>query len=169
VNTLTRILVAAAAGLAPAIALPLAAGQVPGATARFAELQNTLRRTHASGDTAAYLETSRTLHGFLNGSALATLQLMSAENLAGKQDDALRSFAQFVAMGQTNDDALRAEKFNALRTTPRFQAIYGDMAANTSIISNTSEVFHLNPSVPIPEDIDFDPAAKRFYNSSVLG
>ena len=142
---------------------------MPGATARFAELQDTLRRTHASGDTAAYLETSRTLHEFLNGSALATLQLMSAENLAGKQDDALRSFAQFVAMGQTNDDALRAEKFNALRTTPRYQAIYGDMAANTSIISIASEVFRLNPSVRVPEDIDYDPAAKRFYISSVLG
>jgi hypothetical protein len=50
VNTLTRILVAAAAGLAPAIAMPLEAEHVPSATARFAELQDTLRRTHASGD-----------------------------------------------------------------------------------------------------------------------
>jgi hypothetical protein len=169
VNTLTRILLAAAAGLASSIAIPLEAGQVPSATAQFAELQDTLRRTHASGDTAAYLETSRTLHRFLNGSPSATLQLMSAESLAAKQDDALRSFAQFVAMGQANDAALRGEKFNALRTNPRYLAIEGDMAANTSIISSASEVFRLNPSVPIPEDIDYDPAAKRFYISSVLG
>jgi hypothetical protein len=169
VNALTRILLAAAAGFAPAIAIPSDAPQAPNAAAQLDQMQDTLRRTHGSGDTTSYLGTAQSMYSFLNGSPRATLQLMSAESVAGRQDDALRSFAQFVAMGQANDEALRAAQFEPLRTLPKFQAIQRDMAANTSSMSHAAEVFRLNPSVPIPEDIDYDPATKRFYISSVLG
>jgi hypothetical protein len=179
VNALTRILLAAAAGIAaagfaavgiaPAVAVPSDAQQAASAAAQLGQLQETLRRTHSSGDTVSYLSAAQSMHSFLNGSPRATLQLMSAESVAGKQDDALRSFAQFVAMGQANDEALRAPQFDPLRALPKFQAIQRDMAANTSSMSNAAEVFRLNPSVPVPEDIDYDSATKRFYISSVLG
>jgi hypothetical protein len=169
VNALTWIFVVAAMGMAPAIAFPSDAQQAPSAATQLDQLRGTLRRAHTSGDTVSYLGTAQTLYSFLNGSPRATLQLMSAESFAGKQDDALYSFAQFVAMGQSNDEALRAAQFDPLRTLPRFQVIQRDMAANTSSVSNAVEVFRLKSSVPVPEDIDYDPAAKRFYLSSVLG
>jgi hypothetical protein len=169
VNALTWIFLVAAMGMAPAIAFPSDAQQAPSAATQLDQLRGTLRRAHTSGDTVSYLGTAQTLYSFLNGSPRATLQLMSAESFAGKQDDALYSFAQFVAMGQSNDEALRAAQFDPLRTLPRFQVIQRDMAANTSSVSNAVEVFRLKSSVPVPEDIDYDPAAKRFYLSSVLG
>jgi hypothetical protein len=169
VNTLTRVLMAAAVGIASMIAIPSDAQQTPSAGTQLDQLRATLRRAHTSGDTVSYLSNAQTMYSFLNGSPRATLQLMSAESFAGKQDDALYSFAQFVAMGQSNDDALRSAQFDPLRTLPKFQAIQRDMAANTSSVSNAAEVFRLKSSVPIPEDIDYDPAAKRFYISSVLG
>jgi hypothetical protein len=155
--------------MAPVAVIPLDAQQAPSAAAQLGHLRDTLRRAHTSGDTVSYLGAAETMYSFLNGSPRATLQLMSAESFAGKQDDALYSFAQFVAMGQANDEALRAAQFDPLRTLPRFQAIQRDMAANTSSVSNAAEVFRLKSSVPLPEDIDYDPAAKRFYISSVLG
>jgi hypothetical protein len=169
VNALTRIFLVAAMGMAPAIAFPSDAQQAPSAAAQLDQLRGTLRRAHTSGDTVSYLGTAQTMYSFLNGSPRATLQLMSAESFAGKQDDALYSFAQFVAMGQANDEALRSAQFDPLRTLPKFQAIQRDMSANTSSVSNAVVVFRLKSSVPVPEDIDYDPAVKRFYLSSVLG
>ena len=168
-NALTRIFLVAAMGMAPAIAFPSDAQQAPSAAAQLDQLRGTLRRAHTSGDTVSYLGTAQTMYSFLNGSPRATLQLMSAESFAGKQDDALYSFAQFVAMGQANDEALRSAQFDPLRTLPKFQAIQRDMSANTSSVSNAAVFFGLKSSVPVPEDIDYDPAVKRFYLSSVLG
>ena len=168
-NALTWIFLVAAMGMAPAIALPSDAQQASSAAAQLDQLRSTLRRAHTSGDTVSYLGTAQTMYSFLNGSPRAMLQLMSAESFAGKQDDALYSFAQFVIMGQANDEALRAAQFDPLRTLPKFQAILRDMAANTSSVSNAVQVFRLKSSVPVPEDIDYDPAAKRFYLSSVMG
>ena len=168
-NTLTRILAAAVIGTSSVAAIPPDAQPALNAAAQLDQLRGSLRRAHTSGDTVSYLGTAETMYSFLNGSPRATLQLMSAESFAGKQDDALYSFAQFVAMGQSNDEALRGAQFDPLRTLPRFQAIQRDMAANTSSVSNAAEVFRLKSSVPVPEDIDYDPAAKRFYISSVLG
>jgi hypothetical protein len=169
VNALTLIFLVAAMGMAPPIAFPSDAQQAPSAAVQLDQLRGTLRRAHTSGDTVSYLGTAQTMYSFLNGSPRATLQLMSAESFAGEQDDALYSFAQFVTMGQANDEALRAAQFDPLRMLPKFQAIQRDMAANTSSVSNAVQAFRLKSSVPVPEDIDYDPAAKRFYLSSVMG
>ena len=154
--------------MASLAAIPQDAPPAPSAAAQLDQLRGTMRRAHTSGDAASYLGAAQTLYSFLNGSPRATLQLMSAESFAGEQDDALYSFAQFVAMGQANEEALRAAQFDPLRTLPKFQALQRNMAANASSVSNAAEVFRLK-SVPVPEDIDYDPAAKRFYISSVLG
>jgi hypothetical protein len=108
------------------------------------------------------------MYSFLNGSPRATLQLMSAETTVGRTEDALHSFAQFVAMGQADKDALEAKSFDPLRGLPAYQSLYAGMAANGPITSTATEAFRLGSSVLIPEDIDYDPAAKRFYISTVL-
>ena len=154
-NALTRMLAGAVAAIFPAA---LFAQSAPAAAAidQFALLQGELRRTHESGDAAAYLATAQTMYLFLNGSPRAALQLMSAEAFAGKPDEALYSFAQFVAMGQANEDVLKAKSFDPLRGLPGYKSIYADMAANNASKSTAAEAFRLQGTARIPEDIDYD-------------
>ncbi len=166
-NALTRMLVGAIVAALLPVAL-FAKPPEPRALGQFARLQQNLRRTHDGGDTAAYLAASQGMYSFLNGSPRATLQLMSAETAAGKPDDALRSFAQFVAMGQADEAALKAKSFDPLRSLPQYQSIHAGMAANDASESMASELFRLG-TARIPEDIDYDPAARRFYITTVLG
>jgi hypothetical protein len=168
VNALTRILALASIGMVSMGAMP-AEAPPSSAGAQLNEMRESLRRAHRDGDTASYLAAATTMFMFLNGSPGATLQLMSAESFAGKQDDALRSFAGFVAMGQEAGETLQAEQFKPLRTLPKFQSTQADMAANASRISEATQVFRLKSLVQIPEDIDYDAAGKRFYLSNALG
>ena len=162
-----------AAAVAAAFILPaaLCAPRVHATTAieQFAQLQGDLHRAHESGDAAAYLATSQSMYAFLNGSPRATLQLMSAETFAAKSDEALDSFAQFVAMGQADEEALKAKTFDPLRDLPRYRRIYAGMTANTAGRSTGKEVFKLQSAAQIPEDIDQDPETGLFYISTVLG
>jgi hypothetical protein len=147
------------AGAAAAAMIPTAlfaqSAQAPTAIDQFARLQGELRRTHESGDTAAYLAASQTMYSFLNGSPRAILQLMSAQTFAGKPDEALHSFGQFVAMGQADEQVLNGKSFDPLRGLPRYQSISADMGANAAGKSAADEVFRLESTAPIPEDIDY--------------
>jgi hypothetical protein len=176
VNALTRtsaVAVAVAAAAAAAAMLPAAlfaqSAPAPAAIDQFAQLQRQLRLTHESGDTAAYLAASQTMYSFLNGSPRAILQLMSAQISAAKPDEALRSFGQFVAMGLADEQVLNGQSFDPLRGLPRYQSIHADMAANAASKSAAEEVFRLEDTARIPEDIDYDPQTKHFYISAVLG
>jgi hypothetical protein len=143
--------------------------QAPVAIDQFARLQGELRRTHESGDAAAYLAAAQSMYSFLNGSPRGTLQLMSAESFAGRPDEALHSFTQFVAMGQADDEALKAKSFDPLRGLRRYRDIYAGMAANVTSKSISGEVFRLESTARIPEDIDYDAETNHFYISTVLG
>ena len=167
-NALTRMLVCAVTAIFSA-ALFAQSPPAPAAIDQFARLQGELRRTHESGDAAAYLATVQSMYSFLNGSPSATLQLMSAESFAGKADEALRRFSQFVAMGQANEEALKAKSFDPLRGLPRFKSIDADMAANHTSKSAAAVVFQLQSTARIPEDIDYDAETRHFYISTVLG
>jgi hypothetical protein len=167
VNILTRIVIAAAAAALPVAAL-LAQGVQPAAAIdQFAQLQQDLRSSH--GDTSAYLALSKTMYAFLNGSPRATLQLMSAQAASDQPDQALRSFAQFVAMGQASEEVLKSKSFDPLRALPKYQQIYADMAANAVRQTSASEAFALQSTAQVPEDIDFDAPSKLFFISTVLG
>ena len=109
------------------------------------------------------------MYSFLNGSPRAALQLMSTETFAGKPDEALQSFAQFVAMGQSDEVVLKGKSFDPLRDLPRYKGIYADMVANTIGKSGAEEVLQLQSTARIPEDIDYGPETKQFYISTVLG
>lgn len=167
-NTLTRLITAAAVAAFPLAALAQAVQQ-PAAVDQLAQLQQDLRSSHSSGDTRAYLALAKTMYAFLNGSPRATLQLMSAQTASGEVDDALRSFAQFVAMGQESEEMLKSKPFDPLRTLAGFQRIYADMAANSTRITSASEVFPLQAAAKVPEDIDYDARGNRFFISTVLG
>jgi sugar lactone lactonase YvrE len=168
VNVLTRLIAGVLAAIFPA-ALFAQSPPAPAAIDQLARLQAELRRAHDSGDAAAYLATARSMYSFLNGSPRGTLQLMSAESFAGRTDEALHSFSQFVAMGQANEGVLKAKSFDPLRGLVRYQDIYAGMAANARSESTGSEVFRLDGAALIPEDIDYDPDSRHFYISTVLG
>jgi hypothetical protein len=136
---------------------------------QFAQLQSELRRTRASGDVTSFLNASETLLAFLNGSPGGVLQLMSAQSLAGRPEDALRSFEQFVSMGQASDQVSQAKSFDPLRDLPRFQRLRTAMDANRASISSATKVFQLNSSALVPEDIDYDDSTGLFYISTALG
>ena len=167
-NALTRMILGALAAIIPA-ALFAQTLQAPVAIDQFARLQGELRRTHESGDAAAYLAAAQSMYSFLNGSPRGTLQLMSAESFAGRPDEALHSFTQFVAMGQADDEALKAKSFDPLRGLRRYRDIYAGMAANVTSKSISGEVFRLESTARIPEDIDYDAETNHFYISTVLG
>ena len=158
----------AIAAIFPAVLIAQPA-QAPAAIEQFARLQAELRRAHEGGDTAAYLAAAQSMYSFLNGSPRATLQLMSAQAFAGKPDEALRSFAQFVAMGQADEEVLKAKSFDPLRDLPRYRSLHSEMTANAAAQSAAGEVFQLKSPARIPEDIDYDPNTTHFYISTVLG
>ncbi len=167
-NALTRVICGGVAVILPVL-LSAQPARAPAAIDEFARLQVELRSTHAGGDSAAYLAASQSMYAFLNGSPGAVLQLMSAQSFAGKPDEALHSFGQFVAMGQANEEVLEAKSFDLLRALPEFQSIHAAMGANTAVKSAAEEVFRLGSAARIPEDIDYDPETKDFYISTVLG
>jgi hypothetical protein len=156
------------AGIAPIASGIAVLGQAPTAIEQFQRLQEALRRSHAAGDAAAYLDGARRLHDFLNGSPNSVLQLMSAEAFADKQEDALQDLAEFVRMGQSNENALKAKQFDATRGNTKYASIHNAMVANTTSVSVAVKAFSLPATVLVPEDIDYDPATKRFYVTSVL-
>ena len=166
-NTLTRMVTAAAAAALPVAALLAQGVQPPSAIEQFARLQQDLRSSH--GDAGAYLALSKSMYSFLNGSPRATLQLMSAQAGSDQANEALRSFAQFVAMGQAGEEVLKAKSFDTLRALPAYQQIHADMAANAARQTSASEVFTLQPAAQVPEDIDFDAPSKLFFITTVLG
>ena len=164
----------AAVGLAPNAG---AGGHTGGATAaeepvpamdELQRLRDDTRRAHERGDAAAYLNKSRLVHAFLNGSPQSVLQLMGAEAFAGRKDDALGSFEQFVRMGQSNEAALSAKQFDAIRASERYATIHIAMAANDGSISSANKLFELGDQPLVPEDIDYDAATQLFYITSVL-
>jgi hypothetical protein len=165
VNSLTRLLIAAAIMLC-GIAYAVPTGN---AVSEFAALQDSLRSAKRASDAGAYLEKAQALYVFLNGSPRAALQLASAQSFAGKQDAALASVAQFIAMGQSSEETLQAAQFAAMRAASGYQTVHKSMAANFASVSSAEEVFRLSPELAIPEDIDYDPNTKHFYISSVLG
>jgi hypothetical protein len=143
-------------------------GQASTAMEQFQKLQEQLRQAHADGDAVAYLSGSRRMHDFVNGSPSSVLQLMSAEAFAGDTDDALLSLEQFVRMGQSNEEILKAKQFDAMRKAPQYRKTHDAMASNSSAVSVARKVFSLPEAALIPEDIDFDSAARIFYVTSVF-
>ena len=145
-----------------------AAAVRPAANEQLQVLREDTRRAHDAGNMALYVDDSRLLLEFLNGSPRGLLQLMSAAAAAGREADALDSFEQFVHMGQSDDATLSAKQFDALRSTERYRAIHAAMAANDGRIAAAAELFKFDVGPLIPEDIDYDSAVHRFYVTSVL-
>ena len=145
-------------------------GTEPKETARqrLDQIREQVRAAHAAGDAPAYLARSREMRDLLNGSPSSVLQVMSAEAFAGDNEAALRSFERFVAMGQSDRQAFAGKQFDSMRGLERFQILLDQMQRNETAVATSAEVFSMPAPGLIPEDIDYDPAAKQFYVTSVL-
>jgi hypothetical protein len=140
----------------------------PTAIELLATIQKSLQQTHAAKDAAAYLHDAVTLHDFLNGSPVSILQLMLSQLLAGKDDEAMQSFGQYVRMGQSDEGVLQSKQFDALRALPQYSTLHAEMVANDGSKSAATKVFGLADAGLLPEDIDYDATTKLFYITSVL-
>ncbi|MBV8672521.1 MAG: hypothetical protein JOZ33_03720 [Acidobacteriaceae bacterium] len=152
-------------GRAQSLPPPRAAGT---ASEQLNQIHADLKRTHAANDAAGFLAAANRNVELLNGSPDSLLQLMSAQAFAGDTPAALATFTQFVRMGQSDEDTLNLPQFEKLRADPGFAAIHAQMAANTRPLSRATEAFSLTDPGLLPEDIDYDPATKLFYITSVL-
>jgi hypothetical protein len=140
----------------------------PTAIERLGTIQESLRQAHKAKDSAGYLSDAVTMRDFLNGSPNSVLQMMLAQLFAGKDDEALQSYGQFIRMGQSNDGLLGSKQFDALRTLPQYRKLYAEMIANDESRSAATKVFGLTDAGLLPEDIDFDVSSGLFYITSVL-
>lgn len=135
---------------------------------RFGAIRENLRQAHTTKDMAAYLRNALTLRDFLNGSPNSNLQLILAQLFAGKNDEAMQSFGQYIRMGQSNEELLRSTQFDALRAQPQYSALHAAMVVNAASKSAATKVFELADTGLLPEDIDYDATARLFYITSVL-
>jgi hypothetical protein len=152
----------------PFVAAPLGTESEPTAGQRLDHIREEVRAAHTAGDAAAYLAKSREMRDLLNVSPNSVLQVMSAEVFAGDNDAALRSFAHYIAMGQSDRRVLDGKQFDALRKLERFRTLQEEMHRNEAPIETSSESFTMPDPGLIPEDIDYDPVTKRFYVTSVM-
>jgi hypothetical protein len=145
-------------------------GTEPRETARqrLDKIREEVRAAHAAADAATYLAKSREMRDLLNGSPDSVLQVMSAEAFAGDSEAALRSYARYIAMGQSASQIFAGKQFDALRSSERFRTLQEQMRRNEAAVATAAEVFSMPEPGLIPEDIDFDPATKQFYVTSVM-
>ena len=156
------VLAAAALSGVPADELKSAAAQ------QLKAMRDAIRAAHTGNDAAAYVARSRELREFLHSSPDSILQSMSAEAFAGDRDAALRSLTTFIAMGQTNDAVFQGKQFDELRKVEKFGVLQAEMHKNETPVAGSTEVFRMPEAGLIPEDIDYDPATRQFYVTSVL-
>jgi len=142
--------------------------QSPSASEQLQQIRGNLKRTHVANDASGYLAVAKKNADFLNGSPSSLLQLMSAQAFAGDTTAALATFSQFVQMGQSDDETLKLPQSEKLRANHGFATLHLRMIANTTAVSRSTEAFSLTDPGSLPEDIDYDPATKLFYLTSVL-
>jgi len=128
----------------------------------FQKLREALASDKKRAAWDAFLVDARRLQVFLNGSPTSGLEVARAQLQLGHREEALVEVRRFLAMGQTNS-ILDAPLFLPLKET-----VAPQLASNQSGISVAKPAFELSDPGLLPEDIDYDPTAKRFYLTSVL-
>jgi hypothetical protein len=168
----SAVSVAAVVSMAAAPAFLAAQIQADGdklsASEQLETIRQSLRQAHEAKDAAVYLRDAIAVRDFLNGSPNSMLQVMVAQLFAGKNDDVVQSFGEYVRMGQSNEEVLGSKQFDVLRTLPQYPALHAAMVANGGSKSVATKAFKFADAGLLPEDIDYDAMTKLFYISSVL-
>jgi sugar lactone lactonase YvrE len=132
------------------------------AVEEFQKLQQDLVADKKRSDWNAFLADAKRLKSFLNGSPTSGLEVARAQLELGRPEAALPEIQRFLAMGQTNP-ILDSPAFRGFRA-----AIDPQVQSNLASRSLARATIHLSNARVLPEDIDYDPASKRFFVTSIL-
>jgi hypothetical protein len=135
----------------------------PLAIEQFQADQAALVKDAKQQDWAAYLADAKRLKALLNDAPTSRLEVARAELHLGEQAAALAETTRFLDLGEAN----------AILSSPLFQpmsdTIKAQLSANQTTILRTRTAFTLSDPSLVPEDIDYDPASKRFFITTILG
>ncbi len=166
----TAAAAAAAASAAPAeTAEADARGGAPPAspvTASWRDVNHAGKVAHDAKDYPAYRVAVRQLGELLSGNPETVLGAAKAEALLGHAATALDWLSAFAAMGLVRDLAADPD-LASLQQQPAFAAVQARIAANRQPVAHAVTVFSLSDPELLTEDLAYDPAAQRFFVSSI--
>ena len=134
---------------------------------QFQALRDKIKQTRSSKNWPANVESALELEQFLNESPQSLLESARAQIHANDLNGALAKLQQFVRMGQYADLLETSQEFAPLRDAPGYSQIAKQMQENRTPVSLASTAFQLRDAALLAEDLDYDPASKRFFITSV--
>jgi len=141
--------------------ISFAQGSGPSATQHLEDLRRSLHTAREKSDWAAYGIYAAQLKEFLNGSPRSLLEMARADLMRGRTAEAKAEVQHILEMGQA-EDALLAAPFDVLH------GLDVGLAANRKPVSKATLAWEVQDTGLLPEDIDYDAPAKRFFLTSIL-
>jgi hypothetical protein len=134
---------------------------------RFQKLRDKIHQARNSKDWRANVEGAHELEQFLNESPQSLIESARAQVHANDLNGALGKAQKFAHMGQYTDLIETSAEFAPLRDAPGYSQIAKQMQENRTPVSLATTVFQLSDAALLAEDLDYDPAGKRFFITSV--
>ncbi len=136
---------------------------------QFVHLLAQIKAARQGGRPREALSKSLELATLLRHSAPADERVAMAYANLGERSEALRWLSDFAAMGQS-DQALQSNPwFASFHASPRFTRILTAMRRNRMPVDRATSAVELRDARLLPEDIDYDSAARAYLLTSVLG
>jgi hypothetical protein len=130
------------------------------------EVQRAAKAAHDSGDFQAYRAHIQRLFELISGHPDTVFAMAKAEARLGHAAAALDWLNAFAAMGLVRDAAAEPD-LASLRQVEGFAAVLARLDANRRAVSRSTRVLTVPDRELLTEDIAFDPAARRFFVSSI--
>jgi sugar lactone lactonase YvrE len=133
---------------------------------RWRRLNRAAREAVQAKDYAKLRATLQELKPLLPGNPRIAYNLAASEAMLGNREAAIAALGDWSAMGLVYDVGAD-DDFASLRDTPEFQKILDRVARSKSPVSHAHAAFPITARDILPEDIAYDPKARRFFISSV--
>lgn len=146
----------------------IAALQNRSAVEEFQDLTSGMRQARKSGDWKAFHASALRMLQFLNGSPDARLDVARSDVNTGDTAGALLQLRIYAAMGQANEIVKTLPDFGAIRANADFAKTVRRMNSNAQPVSHAAQALTIPDAGLVPEDIDYDARAKRFFLTSIL-
>ena len=140
----------------------------PSAAVRFEQLQAAIRAARKRQDSPAYQVAANQLKRFLHAAPPSLLEVARADVQGGDRHAALAELDIYARMGQAADVVDTLPEFEPLRRATAYQPIAAALAMNRLPVDAASPAFALAGTPWLPEDIDYEPHARRFFFTSIV-
>jgi len=137
------------------------------AVTQFGRITEEMHSARLHGDWRQFYAQAQQLTAFLNGSPDAMLERARADVHLRRTMDAFATLDSVVRMGQSPAVIKTLRDFAPLRRYPQFRFLVSAMNANLIPRSNAAEAFSIADAGLLPEDVDYDPAQRRFFLTSI--